>query len=88
MLSSLLPLLVGRVEKPPGCSTWKEGRHCGNNLDRGCVGVVDVDKGSLIVAVADMVGVTSTMDSVLASDMIVVLLIALEPEAMIVNQRD
>jgi len=42
----------------------------------------------LIVAVADMVGVTSTMDSVLASDMIVVLLIALEPEAMIVNQRD
>jgi len=49
-----------------------EGR-VGNDLDRGHVHIVDIDKGSLIVAVAGMVGVASNMVSA-ASNMVVVLL--------------
>mmetsp|Transcript_13039 Transcript_13039/g.26659 ORF Transcript_13039/g.26659 Transcript_13039/m.26659 type:complete len:96 (-) Transcript_13039:83-370(-) len=60
MLSLSLPLSVGGVETPPGCSTWKVGHHGGYGLERGRVHIVDVDTGSFIVAVsavafADMV---------------------------------
>eukprot|EP00532_Pseudo-nitzschia_australis_P006076 CAMPEP_0168173674 /NCGR_PEP_ID=MMETSP0139_2-20121125/6041_1 /TAXON_ID=44445 /ORGANISM="Pseudo-nitzschia australis, Strain 10249 10 AB" /LENGTH=130 /DNA_ID=CAMNT_0008091663 /DNA_START=156 /DNA_END=548 /DNA_ORIENTATION=+ len=82
-----------------GCITWREARHGGNNLDNrgrvdvvdiggndldtGHAGAVDVDKGSLIVAVADMVGVAC--DMLPASDMLVVVLIV---AAMVGGQRD